>query len=1031
MFDYRKLKDPRIFKENVLPAHSDHIWYPDEDHLCSGENPFRFSLNGFWKFSYGRNLQDCVQDFELPGTDCRGWADIRVPAHIQLEGYGQPCYVNVQYPWDGHEEIWTDEIPLRFNPVASYVKYFTVPPAMQGGPLFISFQGVESGMALWLNGHYVGYSEDSFTPSDFDLTPFVQPGENKLAVQVYRWTSGSWAEDQDFFRFSGIFRDVFLYTCPRVHIADLKIQTLLNDSYDKAELTVDVEGCGDGQVSFTLAKHHTREQELSEVLRAGNRPTPGGQVLARGSFAVSEGKGHCSIAAEGFLLWSAEEPNLYDLLLTVTDTKGEVTEVICETVGFRRFELKDGLMCLNGKRLVFKGVNRHEFSSHTGRVVQEDELLKDVLTMKQNNINAIRTSHYPNDSRLYRLCDRLGLYMIDETNLESHGTWEAVASGKAGIEQVIPGDYPQWLPMILDRVDSIYQRDKNHPAILIWSCGNESFGGRDIFEMSQRFRELDPTRLVHYEGVFSDRRYNETSDMESQMYTPAAKIREFLKTNRSKPFICCEYSHAMGNSCGGMYLYTDLTDEEPLYQGGFLWDYIDQSLDKKDRFGQEFQAYGGDFDDRPTDYEFSGDGICYGGDRSPSPKMQEVKFNYQNITAEITGDCVRIRNKNLFVSTNRFSCVVTVEREGHLLECVSLPTAVAPLSEQEYPLPVKRRTIPGEYVVTVSFRLKEDMPWAEAGHEIAFGQGVYRVEKSAAQSAPEIGKHLQVVHGKSNLGVRGEDFEVLFAIKQGGMTSYRYGGVELLADLPRPNFWRAPTANDDGNQMQARYAQWKIASLYLSHRDPKTNAAIAPQIKERDGLVTVTYLYQMPTVPRAFCQVAYTVSCDGWVTVRLTYDPVKELGDMPEFGMMMKVSAEYDTVEWYGLGPEDTYVDRFRGGKLGVYRRKVTENLARYLVPQECGNKTGVRWAKVCDKRGRGLLFEGDLMHFSALPYTPHELENARHPYELPQIHYTVIRAAKQQMGVGGDDSWGARTHEEHLIDVRERLEFTFRFRGI
>ncbi len=1095
MFDYKKLSDPEFFKENVLPAHSDHICYPDEAHLMSGENPFRYSLNGLWKFSYARNLTECVKGFELPETDCRGWADIRVPSHIQLEGYDIPAYVNVQYPWDGHEQIWTDEIPTRFNPVASYVKYFTVPQKLQGGPLYISFQGVESGMALWLNGHYVGYSEDSFTPSDFDLTPYVQPGENKLAVQVYKWTSGSWAEDQDFFRFSGIFRDVFLYTVPEVHIADLKIRTLLNDTYDAAELTVDAQGCGSGTVHMRLQEHHTQAEELADVLRRGNRPTAGAEILAEASFELekengfpkqapsgtaedagqtqaargcADSSGHLSLPVGEFRLWSAEEPNLYDLVLTVRDGQGKVTEAICETVGFRRFELKDSLMLLNGKRIVFKGVNRHEFSSRAGRVPQEDEILQDVLTMKRYNINAIRTSHYPNDSRIYRLCDRLGIYMIDENNMESHGTWEPIARGAGEIDLAVPGDHPQWLPAMLDRVNSIYQRDKNHPAVLIWSCGNESFGGLDIKEMSDQFRRLDPTRLVHYEGVCNDRRYNETSDIESQMYPPVERIKEHLANDRSKPFICCEYTHAMGNSCGGMYLYTDLTDTEPLYQGGFIWDYVDQSLYQRNRCGQEFQAYGGDFGERPTDYNFSGNGIVYGGDRTPSPKMQEVKFNYQNISAVVARDKVLVKNKNLFVNTDQFDCMVTLERDGHFVERVPLATAVPPLCEQEYALPEailragygtaaaaaeslpadslpadSGQALPGEYAVTLSFVLKKDLPWAKAGHEVAFGQGVCQfgrsteqggVEAQSVQNVPDGKKGqktFEVVRGRWNLGVRGDGFEILFSYMTGGLTSYRFGGVELLKSTPMPNFWRAPVDNDEGSHMPARCAQWKIASMYASSRDFETNAWVEPLIEEKQDCVTVTFVYEMPTTPRASCQVAYTVYGDGTVEARLTYDPVKELGDMPEFGMMLKIDADYDTVEWYGLGPEETYVDRCRGGRLGIYRNKVADNLARYMVPQECGNKIGVRWAKVCDRNGRGLLFEGDEMSFSALPYTPHELENARHAYELPQVHYTVIRVAKQQMGIAGDDSWGARPHSEHLIDVSGRMEFKFRFRGV
>jgi beta-galactosidase len=661
-------------------------------------------------------------------------------------------------------------------------------------------------------------------------------------------------------------------------------------------------------------------------------------------------------------------------------------------------------------------------------VPQEEELLQDIMTMKRNNINAIRTSHYPNDSRLYRLCDRYGLYMIAENNMESHGSWDPYERGICDSDYIVPGDHPEWEAMMLDRVNSTYQRDKNHPSILIWSCGNEAFGGSVIKKMSDRFHELDSTRLVHYEGIFHDRRYNDTSDMESQMYPSVASIQAFLAGHRDKPFICCEYTHAMGNSCGAMHKYTDLTDTEPLYQGGFIWDYVDQSLTKKDRYGKEFQAYGGDFGERPTDYNFSGNGIVYGGDRTPSPKMQEVKYNYQNITAEVSAEQVRVINKNLFTRTSAFACTVTLSRNGIPMRQKPLVTDVAPLSEETYTLPFVKEETPGEYTVTVSFALKEDTLWANAGHEVAFGQAVYTVDAAA----PEVcKKQLTVVYGKHNIGVRGEDFEVLFSGLYGGLTSYRYGGVELLESALKPNFWRAPNDNDEGNQMMARYGQWKLASLYLSHKDFETYAWDMPKVEEAESSVTVTFRYHLPTRPLSDCTVAYTVYGDGTIETTLTYDPIKELGDMPEFGMILKMNADYDQLKWYGMGPEETYADRCKGAKLGIYQNAVADNMARYLVPQECGNKTGVRWAEVTDLRGRGLRFEGDAMNFSALPWTPHELENARHPYELPPVHYTVIRASLGQMGIGGDDSWGARTHPEYLLDISRKMEFTFRFRGI
>ena len=1011
-FDYANVKNPEYFCDGRMEAYSDHAYYASETDMVDGESLFAESLNGIWKFHYARNYGAVIRGFEKEEYCCASWDDIRVPAHIQMEGYDVPQYANTQYPWEGREDIRPGEIPEYFNPVASYVKYFSVPERMKGKRIFVSFQGAESGLAVWLNGVFIGYSEDSFTPSDFELTGYLKEGQNKLAVQVYKWTAGSWCEDQDFYRFSGLYRDVFLYTVPNVHIRDLRIRAIPDETLQKAELEIVSCTWGEGKARFVLSRHGKVFVDEEKELNGENR-------------FVWE--------VDHPALWSAEVPNLYDLMITVTGKDGAVTELIPEKVGFRRFEMKDHMMTLNGKRIVFKGVNRHDFSSVGGRHVSEEELRKDLTVMKQNNINAIRTSHYPNGSLLYRLCDKYGLYLIDETNMETHGSWDTVRAD-GDDDYIVPNDRPEWLPLLLDRENSMYQRDKNHPSILIWSCGNESYGGKDIYEMSQFFRKEDPTRLVHYEGVFNDRRYNDTSDMESQMYTPVEKIKEFLAKDRSKPFICCEYTHAMGNSCGAMHKYTDLTDTDPLYQGGFIWDYIDQTIYKKDRYGQEFQAYGGDFGERPTDYNFSANGIVYGGDREPSPKMQEVKYNYQNITAKVSENRVTIINKNLFLNTNAFDCVVLVERNGKALRQIKMETEVEPLGEKTYSLPFAKETLPGEYTVTVSFRLKEDQIWAKAGHEVAFGQYVYR-----NQGEKKLCKRpVKVIRSKHNIGVRGECFEVIFSVLDGGLASYRYAGKEMIKEIPKPNFWRAPVDNDQGNQMPKRYAQWKIASMYAGHKDYRGAdccKVLEPKVEVKEYSVRVTYTYLMPTTPDSQCQVAYDVYGDGTVQTTLSYDPVKELGDMPEFGLMFKLDADYDHVTWYGLGPEETYADRKKGAKLGVYQNFVRDNLARYIVPQECGAKEEVRYASVTDRSGRGMLFEMDEksgpMMFSALPYTPHEMENAKHVYELPQVHYTVVRAALGQMGIAGDDSWMSFTHPEYLLNVEGKMEFTFRFRGI
>lgn len=1027
-FEIKKIHDPKFFKENCMAAHSDHVAYANETEAEEKKSSFRLLLDGIWKFHYARNYTQTVNGFEAETFDCKCWEDIRVPAHIQMEGYDIPQYVNIQYPWDGREDVWRDAVPSEFNPVASYVKYFTLPEGFKKNGLYISFQGVESGFALWLNGQYVGYSEDSFTPSDFDLTPYVKEGENKLAVQVFKWTSSSWCEDQDFYRFSGIFRSVYLYTMPKVHVYDLKVQPVVDEAVLNADLLVTMQMRGEGKARLTLtgSRNYSVLEEKEE------------QIIFSEELPVSEGEVHFEKEVKKPDLWSAEIPNLYTLTIECFDQNGERSELVSQRIGFRRFEMKDGIMTLNGKRIVFKGVNRHEFSSKTGRAVTREEVLKDIVTMKQNNINAIRTCHYPDASIIYDLCDEYGLYMIAENNLESHGSWDAAMHGSVPKDTIVPGDNMDWEPMMLDRVNSCYQRDKNHPAVLIWSVGNESYGGKVIFDMSEKFRALDPYRLVHYEGIFNDRRYEATSDMESQMYTSVENVKKFLAEHKEKPFIMCEYTHAMGNSCGAMHKYTDLTDTEPRYQGGFIWDYIDQSILKKDRYGKDFQAYGGDFLERPTDYNFSGNGICYGGDRDPSPKMQEVKFNYQNISIlfEKEGKFTVV-NKNLFANTDRFRCVAVLQKNGVVVKKQEIETAVPPLSTKDYEIPFsilhtdsrkqKAEELDAEYTLTVSFLLKEDTSWADAGHEVAFGQKIYKKTPAFAAS----GKPIRVVHGKVNIGVKGEDFDCLFSMLSGGLVSYRYAGKEMIEKIPMPNFWRAPVDNDNGSMAPARYAQWKIASMYISHRNGGMFDNVPTKVEEKDNTVTVTYTYFMPTTPASKCQVAYTVFGDGTIETKLMYDPVEGLPDMPEFGMMFWFNADYDNLTWYGMGSEETYADRRHGAKLGIYSSKVADNMAKYLVPQECGNKVGVRYVRLVDAKGRGMMFEGDELSFSALPYTPHELENAAHVYELPQVHHTIVRVALAQMGVGGDDSWGSLVHPEYHIDVTKPLEFTFRFKGI
>lgn len=999
-FEYAWIKDPTVFSVNRVKAHSDHSFYRSQEEMETERESFRYSLNGLWYFSYGKNLNSVIPKFEDESYDCTNWDTIKVPGHIQLQGYDVPHYVNTMYPWDGHEEIKPGEIPEEFNPVGSYVKYVEIPESFKDGPVFLSFQGVESGFALWVNGIFAGYSEDSFTPAEFEITDYLKEGKNKIAVQVYKWSSGSWLEDQDFFRFSGIFRDVYWYTIPKIHIEDLFVRAVPDQKFEKAHITMDMQivGTDKGQIKAFLENEDGKLEAAKEFQ------------------SVS---GTISMEIEKPMLWSSEKPYLYTLKLYVYDEKKNLLEIVRQLVGVRRFELEGNQMLLNGKRIVFKGVNRHEFSADTGRSISKEEMLWDVLTMKQNNINAVRTSHYPNQSYFYELCDRFGLYVIDEANLESHGTWQQ--AGAFCEMDVVPASRPEWHDIVMDRAKSMLERDKNHPCILIWSCGNESYGGKNIYDMSEFFRHKDKTRLVHYEGVFHDRSFPDTSDMESQMYPSVKSIEEFLKEHRDKPFLCCEYTHAMGNSNGAMDKYTDLAEKEPLYQGGFIWDFIDQALWKKDSNGHLFLAFGGDFNDRPTDYNFCVNGLVF-ADRTLSPKMQEVKFNYQNFSIIPDKNNIIIKNRSLFTATSEYVCTAVLSRDGNIVSTCVIDTDTAPLSEGCYENPYKEEDmeLEGEYSITVSLVLREATQWALEGHEVAFGQYVYPKEKI---QKPIPLKKIKLIKGGYNIGVKGEGFHAIFSIPKGGLVSYRYGNKELLSDVVRPNFWRAPTDNDYGCNMPGRYVQWKMAGLY--------GKGSLTKVTEEDNFVKVVYEYTLPTVPEAFCRLEYKVLGDGEIKAELIWDGKDGLPDMPDFGIIVKMPLEYKHISWYGMGPEENYQDRRKGARLGRFFGNAEDEMTPYVIPQECGNHTGVRSLTVTDGSFSGLKFQSDGMDASVLHYTPHEIENAGHFYELPPASSSVVRLSIGQMGIGGDDSWGARTHEEYILQSRVSRTFSFSIKGV
>ena len=973
------LANPEIFEVNREKAHSDHTYTTKDGNL-------RQSLNGTWKFAYTEHPDNRPSDFYKNDFDVTNFDEITVPGHIQLQGYDKPQYVNTQYPWEGQESLLPPQIPQKRNPVGSYVKFFDVDNALLGKETFISFQGVETAIYVWLNGEFVGYSEDSFTPSEFNITPYLKEKGNKLAVEVYRYSTASWLEDQDFWRFSGIFRDVYLYAVPEIHVRDMKVIADFDYENVNGILTTELNIIGEKDFSINLTLTDKNGNKVYES-NAANVTTFIPNVKP----------------------WSAENPYLYTLIAEIS-SNGEIVETAETRVGFRTFELKDGIMCLNGKRIIFKGINRHEWNANSGRVVTEEDMLWDIRFMKQNNINAVRTCHYPNNSLWYQLCDEYGIYLIDETNLESHGTWQKMGVCEPSIN--IPASLPEWKEACLDRAKSMYERDKNHASVLIWSCGNESYCGDDIAAMADYFHEVDSTRLVHYEGVVWNRKYDHITDMESRMYAKPCDVIEYLEQNTGKPYINCEYMHAMGNSLGGMKLYTDLEDKFDAYQGGFIWDYIDQAL-YKDRV----LVYGGDFDDRQSDYGFCTNGIVY-ADRTYSPKVSEAKQLYSNIRINIANGVLTVENRNLFVGTDGYIFKVILEKEGQILASEEHHLSISAGETGSMKIGLAIPDNGGEYVLTASAVLAEDTLWAEKGHEISFAQEIVKTPESKAETTSA---KAVIVYGDFSVGVHGENFSMLFDKREGGISSLIYNGTEYITKAPKISFWRAMTDNDTGAGYPFEMAQWQIAG--------KCAKQIGFDTKENADSLDVIYTFSAPTVPSFEYKVTYTAYFDGRLGIKAEYPGVKGLSDMPVFAIDFKMKRQYENFTFYGMGPDENYIDRNNGTRLGVYTSNAQDNFTKYLNPQECGNRTGVRYVNVYDENDTGLNFTATENPFemSVLPYSAYELDNAIHREELPEPTYTWVRIAAKQMGVGGDDSWGAPVHQEFKINSENpiTLEFT------
>ena len=1000
------LTDATVFEVNRTPAHSNHKCFTHDPQ--SGEHSdLTQSLDGEWRVEIvqASDIDFNEEPFVAENFDDSSFCRAQVPGHLQMEGLLKNKYVNIQYPWDGHENPLEPNVPEN-NHVALYRRKFVVSKRLadtkeSGGSVSIVFHGMATAIYVWVNGLFAGYGEDGFTPNEFDITDLLHDGENVVAVACYEYSSASWLEDQDFWRLHGLFRSVELTAQPHVHVENMQLEADWDAESGTASLdaALSVRNASDAAtISATL-----KDSEGNVVWEASTN-ADANTTFASGSLQSLEP-------------WSAESPSLYELEVNVIDQAGNIVEAAVQKVGFRRFRIENGIMTLNGKRIVFKGADRHEFDAKRGRSITEQDMIDDVIFCKRHNINAIRTSHYPNQERWYDLCDEYGIYLIDETNLETHGSW-CLPGDVVTAETAVPGSKAHWEGACVDRVNSMVRRDYNHPSVVIWSLGNESYTG-DVFRaMYKHVHDIDPNRPVHYEGVTKNRDYDDVTDIETRMYEHADVVEEYLKNDPQKPYISCEYMHAMGNSVGNLDEYTAL-ERYPHYQGGFIWDFIDQAIYATQPDGSTRLCYGGDFGDRPSDYEFSGNGLVF-ADRTPTPKAQEVKQLYSNVHIDVTDRSVSIKNDNLFISTGGYQFVLRILADGEPVwqseRRFDVPADSACTFDVEWPVDLYRANA-DELVLEVSQRLAEATDWAPAGYELAFGQTIVAGTKAVDDAAlPADGI---VTVGRWNAGVQGSGREILLSRTQGGLVSYTFDGHEFVLRRPAITTFRALTDNDRGAGHGFERAQWMAAGRYARCVDN-----VIEQVGE-DTLKAV-YTYELATPQCTKVTVGYTADTTGRLNLHVEYPGESgELPTIPAFGIEWTLPVQYSNLRFFGAGPEETYQDR-KHAKLGVWSTDAFKDHAPYLMPQETGNHEEVRWAEITDENGHGLRVSrangAAPFAVSLQPYSSFMIEEAQHQDELPAPKHMFLRVLAAQMGVGGDDSWMSPVHSQYHIPADQPI---------
>lgn len=1010
--------------------------YASKDQAISeiwSHSPYYLNLNGTWKFNWVKHPDLRPENFYQPGYDVSWWDNIEVPSCWQMKGYGIPIYTNVTFPHAAKPPYIMEPVPAEYtkfeypNPVGSYIREFELPENFKDRRTLLHFAGVESAMYVWVNGVKIGYSEDSRLPAEFDITKYVKAGKNTLAVEVYQWSDGSYLEDQDFWRMSGIYRDVYLLSVPGTYLRDYWLKADFSKDFAEAELSLEA-----GFAGFSLKQKLNLEVYLLPYGQsADNLPDP---VF---SFAIEGGK----VVKTPLIyktkfnnprLWSAEEPNLYHVLILTKDKSGKTLLVQKSDFGFRKVEIKDQQLWVNGKSIKIKGVNRHDIDPADGRAVSRVSMLRDVELFKQFNINTVRTSHYPNDPYFYSLCDRYGIYVIDEANVESHGM---------GYGDESLGHVKSWQEAHVSRIMNMMERDKNHPSVIMWSLGNEAGPGINFEAASAALKKRDPSRPIHYE------RYNEVADVVSVMYPDVEWFTDQGKKDDPKPFFMCEYAHAMGNAVGNLKEYWEAIYTYPRLIGGCIWDWADQGLYKEipGKPGEYFLAYGGDFGDRPTDWNFCSNGLTT-ADRKITPKLEEVKRIYQNAWFEesdlLKGE-ILVTNRNAFVNLNKYKGLWEISEDGVVIQSGEFTTDIGAGETKKLTIDYQKPMLkPGrEYFLNVYFQLATDEWWAKRGYSIASGQ--FKMPFEAGSQAWSENQQLfpLVIHeNKDVVSISGREFKVVFSRKAGTITNWTNKGTVLLnTDLraihgvepetglifwdtlckaritgPQTNIFRAPVDNDYifGGGPGPIWQKMKLHTL--SHR---VKSFSVKKDTDYQASINIEISSVSPAGYTVDSRYTYIVNESGKIDVELLITPQKVDWMLPKLGLIMEMPEGFEKVTWLGAGPHENYRDRKTSAKIGLYSKMVEEMTEDYIRPQDMGNRSDVRWFAVADRKGAGIQFIGSgLLNFSALHHLPIDLEKANHPYELVKRKETIITIDAEHLGLGGG-SCGPGPMKQYSLD--------------